>query len=339
MPAASAKKTYDLFVSYSQNDRPLVTRFAEDLRARKVSLWYDRWEMRPGDTLRERISDGIARARTFMVLLTPASLGSDWVNYELNVGMLREIEGARLRVVPVLAGGVDIKEIPVDLRTKYCLDISTADGYDAALDQLVDLIHPERRERQELLRALRGGAGQFRHVPVLREYALTGHDQTVQIAALRGLAKRDGADATLVVIERLLNHWGVAALNAAYKILARRGRDGILGLAVTYFDDSREYHRKLDLFAEIEPTLAEVREQYWATPFNWHLPKVAEALFQVPDPDIRMGALISAHHHFGHQLGIPLPTPAQRGLAESYAEARIPGLLAALERSTWRRSF
>jgi hypothetical protein len=338
MPVASAKKTYDVFVSYSQSDRPLVTKFAEDLRARKVSLWYDRWEMRPGDTLRERISDGIAQARTFMVLLTPASLASDWVNYELNVGMLREIEGAQLRVVPVLAGGVDVKEIPVDLRTKYCLDISSRDGYAAALDQLVDLIHPARRERQELLRALRAGEGQFRHVPVLREYALTGHDQTIQVAALRGLAKKDTADATLVVIERMLNHWGVQALDAAYKILVRRGRDGILGLAATYFDDSRYFHEKLDLFAEIEPALAEVREQYWATPFNWHLPKVAEALFQAPDPDIRMGAMISAHLHFGEGLGTPLPAPAQLGLAESYAEVRIPGLLSALERSMWRRS-
>jgi len=52
---------YDFFISYSDGDRPIVERLAQSLSQRRVRIWWDRWEMRPGDLLRERINEGLER--------------------------------------------------------------------------------------------------------------------------------------------------------------------------------------------------------------------------------------------------------------------------------------
>lgn len=71
-------KEYDLFVSYNRTDRALVGSIAERLRRARVRVWYDDWEMKPGDSLRERISDGIENASFFIAVLSPAALSSSW---------------------------------------------------------------------------------------------------------------------------------------------------------------------------------------------------------------------------------------------------------------------
>jgi hypothetical protein len=53
-------KKYDLFISYSSRDREFVQTLASDLKARSLEVWFDHWEMRPGDRLRSRINEGIA---------------------------------------------------------------------------------------------------------------------------------------------------------------------------------------------------------------------------------------------------------------------------------------
>ena len=69
--------SYDMFVSYSHKDRELVQQFAHLLDAHRVRVWFDAWEMQPGDILRERIADGIESADYFLVILSPDSLESN----------------------------------------------------------------------------------------------------------------------------------------------------------------------------------------------------------------------------------------------------------------------
>src|SRR5262245_20392755 len=91
------------FLSHATADAELARRLAVDLRNRGVDVWYAEWELRPGDSLVRRIEDGIDRATHFLVLLTPASLKSEWVRTELDAGLIKRISG-KCRVIPIVSG-------------------------------------------------------------------------------------------------------------------------------------------------------------------------------------------------------------------------------------------
>jgi hypothetical protein len=61
VPSDAAPK---LFISHASEDKArFVLPFAEGLRADGIDAWVDRWEIRPGDSLVQKIFDeGIAAA-------------------------------------------------------------------------------------------------------------------------------------------------------------------------------------------------------------------------------------------------------------------------------------
>jgi hypothetical protein len=62
---------YDVFVSYSSSDKRAVQRIAELLRANGIRIWWDGWEMKPGDRLRDKINAGIQSSNYFLIILSP----------------------------------------------------------------------------------------------------------------------------------------------------------------------------------------------------------------------------------------------------------------------------
>lgn len=112
----------------------MAEKLAMDLRKNGVDVWYDEWELRPGDSLRRKIEQGIEGAAYFMVLLTPNSLKSEWVQTELDAGMVKRIEGSS-RLLPILFNlGVD--DIPVTLRALKCVKI---EPYEDGLRDLLNV--------------------------------------------------------------------------------------------------------------------------------------------------------------------------------------------------------
>ena len=89
-------RRYDYFISYAHEDRALVQRLAQALDDAGVRLWWDRWEMQPGDILRERINAGLEASAHYLVVVSESSLQSNWVRYELNAAFIRSIEERKL---------------------------------------------------------------------------------------------------------------------------------------------------------------------------------------------------------------------------------------------------
>ena len=88
------------FISYSTKDRPFVEQLARDLGSNDVEVWFDRWEMLPGDSLIQKIGDAILSHDYFVVVLSPQSVDSSWVNRELGVALNREFAQAQVSVIP-----------------------------------------------------------------------------------------------------------------------------------------------------------------------------------------------------------------------------------------------
>jgi hypothetical protein len=132
-----------VFLSHSSADKPFVSRLAVDLRSNNVPVWYDRWELKVGDSLLKRIDEGITESSFLAVVLSANSVKSAWVEKELNAAISRELNEKRVVVLPLV---IDNCSIPTFLREKVYADFRTS--YDAGLRALLDRILEPGKDHQ-----------------------------------------------------------------------------------------------------------------------------------------------------------------------------------------------
>lgn len=99
-----------IFLSYAHEDEDLARPLAEELRQGGAFVWMDRDELVAGDRLEDRIRSAIRSSDLFLVLLSPNSQQSQWLNRELQIA-LATANGTR--VVPIVFSGA---KLPSDLQ-------------------------------------------------------------------------------------------------------------------------------------------------------------------------------------------------------------------------------
>lgn len=123
-----------LFISYSHKDEGFVRRLARDLRFLGVDLWIDFAKLQVGDSLIERLRQGIDDVEFVAAVISANSISSPWVQRELDIAMNQEISGKRVKVLPLL---LDNSELPGFLLGKVYLDFQDAGNYEFGLAKLV----------------------------------------------------------------------------------------------------------------------------------------------------------------------------------------------------------
>ena len=94
---AADARTFDVFISHASEDKADVVRpLAEALKAGGLSVWYDEFELRIGDSLRRKIDRGLAGSRFGIVVLSQAFFGRGWPEYELDGLVTRAVSGEQI---------------------------------------------------------------------------------------------------------------------------------------------------------------------------------------------------------------------------------------------------
>lgn len=70
------------FISYSHADSAFVNELHRRLRQRRVTVWLDREELRPGMQLAEEISGALRSCDGLIAVLSKNSIGAKWLQYE-----------------------------------------------------------------------------------------------------------------------------------------------------------------------------------------------------------------------------------------------------------------
>ena len=100
-PIAPEDIGYDAFISHASEDKKVLVRpLASALDKMGYRIWYDEFELRIGDSLRQSIDRGLANSRYGIVVLSPAFFAKNWPQYELNGLTAREMEGHKV-ILPV----------------------------------------------------------------------------------------------------------------------------------------------------------------------------------------------------------------------------------------------
>jgi TIR domain len=100
-PTTNLEMQHDFFISHASEDkdefvRPLVER----LRELGLSVWYDEFQLRVGDSLRRSIDRGLSSSRYGVVVLSSAFFAKNWPQYELDGLVAKEIAGSKV-VLPI----------------------------------------------------------------------------------------------------------------------------------------------------------------------------------------------------------------------------------------------
>lgn len=167
-----------LFICHSNTDKPFVRRLADDLTRHKLSVWVDEREILVGDPIRKKIEEGLEASDYLGLVLSPASVQSEWVQKELDAKLIEEIESKRVVVLPILLSNC---QIPALLRGKLYADFRS--DYGTGLETLLARFRHNDRELEVKRRVLQET---FRRRSGARRYASSDAPCTLGPAARCG---------------------------------------------------------------------------------------------------------------------------------------------------------
>ncbi|WP_018306167.1 toll/interleukin-1 receptor domain-containing protein [Desulfitobacterium hafniense] len=90
-----------IFLSHTSIDKPFVEKLARDLKRIGVNVWYDKWEIKTGDSITWKIEEGIRENEYLGIILSPEALNSEWVKSELGGAWVKQMQTKKVVVLPI----------------------------------------------------------------------------------------------------------------------------------------------------------------------------------------------------------------------------------------------
>ena len=151
-----------VFISHASADDMFVAELRRRLDAQGVPVWVDSRNLRGGDELAPEIEQAITEAAHVVVVISPATVNSEWVSREVEKAL--EVQRSRpgYRVIPVLLPGITTKAlrsvVPRRSRSRSRSDEGPL-GLIVAMPKLLDGAECARADRRRAARHARGPAG------------------------------------------------------------------------------------------------------------------------------------------------------------------------------------
>lgn len=129
------EKYHGIFLSHTSADKPFVRQLRNDLLTHGVPrVWVDEAEIEIGDSLTEKIAQGMKEARYIGVVLSSKSIEAPWVKKELEIAINREISVGEVVVLPLL---YEDCTLPTFLEGKLYADFTSPTQYESSLAKLL----------------------------------------------------------------------------------------------------------------------------------------------------------------------------------------------------------
>lgn len=130
----------DVFLCHAGEDKDSVVRpLAERLEAANIACWVDEAEIRWGESLSEKINEGLASSRFVIVVLSQSFLEKSWARRELHAALNQEANTGAVRVLPLLVGDQEerrgiLEALPLLNDKRYIPWDGSGEAVEAALE-------------------------------------------------------------------------------------------------------------------------------------------------------------------------------------------------------------
>lgn len=247
---------WDVFISHASEDKEAVARpLAKRLSDAGVEVWLDAHTLTLGDSLRQKIDEGLAGSQYGIVVLSPSFFAKQWPQQELDGLYAREMVGGKV-ILPVWHGMNQAQVARFSPILAGRLATSTGRGLDAVASDVLAVLRP--------------------HLPPVAPPTLNDlfSKDAVRSMAAADLLPADDAGLVTQVVDRLakLNPVTVVALRT---FLARAPELSAPGMVDRILNAGRDWHA-----ATLVPDCLDVKHR----PFAEGL--LAQAALHSGSPDV-----------------------------------------------------
>jgi len=102
-----------VFISYARRDADWARSFAQALKQRGVSVWFDEFDVRPGESWRDALEWALRNSDVLVALWDPEYASKPNVFFELGAAI-----GMGKKVVSIVPKDLDPASLPFDLRLR-----------------------------------------------------------------------------------------------------------------------------------------------------------------------------------------------------------------------------
>ena len=88
----------------------MVRELAERLKQDDLRVWFDDWEIQPGDLIPLKIEQGLEQSRTLVLVMSKHAFASEWVTLERHTALFRDPTNAERRFIPLRLDEAEIKD-------------------------------------------------------------------------------------------------------------------------------------------------------------------------------------------------------------------------------------
>jgi hypothetical protein len=129
---------WEVFICHASEDKEEIARpLANALDANGLSVWYDEFSLRVGDSLRQSIDHGLLRSKFGIVILSPQFFEKHWPQQELNGLATREL-GKKKVILPIWhkVGFEEVRQYSPMLADR--LAVSTDEGLEKVVQKIME---------------------------------------------------------------------------------------------------------------------------------------------------------------------------------------------------------
>jgi hypothetical protein len=105
-----------IFISHTAKDADWARSFATALKQRGVSVWFDEFDVQPGESWRDALEAGLRGSDVLVALLDSESSSRANLFFELGAAI-----GMGKRVISIVPKGMDPSALPLDIRLRRYL--------------------------------------------------------------------------------------------------------------------------------------------------------------------------------------------------------------------------
>jgi hypothetical protein len=106
----------NVFISHRKADDQPAEQLASAIRDAGHQVWLDEWDINLGDSIIERMNEGLEGAAYVVVCYSSSGITSPWMGREWMSALARQLNGHNVKVLPVLLTGGEPPAILADIK-------------------------------------------------------------------------------------------------------------------------------------------------------------------------------------------------------------------------------
>ncbi|MEO8148532.1 MAG: COR domain-containing protein [Bacteroidia bacterium] len=128
---------WDVFLCHSSKDKNIINAIIQELKKRNITYWLDEEQIIPGDSIIDKITDGLQKSKNLIPCISQNQMESNWSRKEYQGILSRIINGtSKQRIAPLILDDSDVENLPLFLLDTKCERYRVDKEYKRLLDLL-----------------------------------------------------------------------------------------------------------------------------------------------------------------------------------------------------------